>query len=167
MHERYRIGATSFENVTCAGATGAFCAIAAVEPMTTAAAMAASLTTADLKSGTRRMMELTANLPVLCKLRSEDRERIERRAGAFLDQQRRGREHELVAVQPSGGLDRPLEIEVVEDVDAERDERELMDRKTDRRRQGRRRDVVPFVGADERHAAVLEEEGDVGVRAGH
>src|SRR5712691_5119151 len=70
MHERYRIGATSFVNVGCAGSACAFCAVTAVDPSTTAAAMLGSADTADLNPDTQRVKKLTANLPVLRKLRS-------------------------------------------------------------------------------------------------
>src|ERR1700720_4319879 len=59
---------------------------------------------------------------------SEDRERVERRAHALVNPQRRRGEHELVAVQTPRRRDRPLEIQVVEDVHAERRERQQVDR---------------------------------------
>ena len=48
----------------------------------------------------------------------EDGERIERRAGAALDRERREGQHELVALQAARGLDGALEIEIFHNADA-------------------------------------------------
>jgi hypothetical protein len=59
----------------------------------------------------RRRWGLFAEKTALRKWRA-----VERRTGSFLDQKRRGRKQELVALQAPGGLDDPLEIEIAEDV---------------------------------------------------
>jgi hypothetical protein len=63
-HERYRIGATSFVNVTCAGAVGAFCA-AAVEAIAAAMAKASRPRAADLKNLGFGTTDLIADLPIM------------------------------------------------------------------------------------------------------
>src|SRR5262249_32807902 len=99
--------------------------------------------------------------------RSEDGDRIERRPGSLLNLKRRGREQEFVPAEPLCRLRHTLQIEIVEDVDAERHERQLVDRQADRLRQRRRRHVVPFVRADERHTSLFAEEPRVRLLAPH
>ena len=53
--------------------------------------------------------------------RSENRQWIERRSCPFFDSQRRSREQKFVTIEPPRLLDRSLEIEIVENVDAHRD----------------------------------------------
>ena len=57
---------------------------------------------------------------------SENRQWIERRSCSFFDAQRRSREQKFVAVQPPRLLDRSLEIEIIENVYAHRDQRQPM-----------------------------------------
>ncbi len=60
--------------------------------------------------------------------RSENRQRIERRPCSLFDAQRRSREKKFVTVQPPRLLDRSLEIEIIENVYAHRDQRQPMQR---------------------------------------
>src|SRR5258708_4431295 len=57
---------------------------------------------------------------------SENRQWIERRSCSFFDAQRRSREQKFVTVQPPRLLDRSLEIEIIENVYAHRDQRQPM-----------------------------------------
>src|SRR4051812_38970486 len=110
-------------------------------------------------SASRRLRRARGDPSVLngASLRLKDCQRIERRAHSLLDSKRGGRKQELVAIQAPRGFDGAFEIEIVEDVDAERHQRELVDGQTDRRRESGRRDVVDLILADERHAALLQE----------
>ena len=60
---------------------------------------------------------------------SKRRNGIERRAHPLLDSEWGGREQEFVSIQTLGLLGESFEIEVVEDRDAERDQRASMQRK--------------------------------------
>ena len=68
-------------------------------------------------AGRSEIPAVASGSPKACNEALEDRQRIERRAHAFLDAERRGGEQELVAIQPSCLFDGSLEIEVVEDAD--------------------------------------------------
>src|SRR5207245_1681230 len=56
---------------------------------------------------------------------SEHRDRVDERAGAGGRRDRRGEQQELPSMQASRRFCHRFEIEVVEDVDSERDQREL------------------------------------------
>src|SRR5262245_53335271 len=97
---------------------------------------------------------------------SENRQRIERRSCSFFDAQRRSREQKFVTVQPPRLLDRSLEIEIVENVDPHRDQRQPMQRIRGRWRQTCGHHVVWPVASDEGNAPLLQEIRNVGVIAG-
>src|SRR6266481_5062452 len=97
---------------------------------------------------------------------SENRQWIERRSCSFFDAQRRSREQKFVTVQPPRLLDRSLEIEIVENVDPHRDQRQPMQRIRGRWRQTGGHDVVWPVASDEGNAPLLQEIRNDGVIAG-
>jgi hypothetical protein len=76
------------------------------------------------------------------------------------------REQKLETIKPPRLLDRSLEIEIIEDVYAHRDQRQAMQRIWDRRRQTRRHDVVWPVASDEGNAPLFQEIRNVGVISG-
>src|SRR6516164_7912695 len=97
---------------------------------------------------------------------SENRQWIERRSCSFFDAQRRSREQKLETIKPPRLLDRSLEIEIIENVYAHRDQRQPMQRTRDRCRQTCRRDVVWPVASDEGNAPLFQEIRNVGVISG-
>ena len=96
----------------------------------------------------------------------ENRQWIERRSGSVFDSQRRSREQEFVSVEPPRLLDRALEIEIVENVYAHRDQRQAMQRIWHGCRHARGHDVVWSVASDEGNPTLFEEVRNVGVIAG-
>src|SRR6266481_6112859 len=86
---------------------------------------------------------------------SENRQWIERRSCSFFDAQRRSREQKLETIKPPRLLDRSLEIEIIENVYAHRDQRQPMQRIWDRCRQTCGRDVVWPVASDEGNAPLF------------
>src|SRR5271169_2101677 len=62
-------------------------------------------------------------------------------------------------------LDGSFEIQIVENADAHRDERQTMERVCDRRRKARGRNVVRSITSDERNAAFFYEICNIGVPA--
>src|SRR6266481_8229830 len=97
---------------------------------------------------------------------SENRQWIERRSCSFFDAQRRSREQKLETIKPPRLLDRSLEIEIIENVYAHRDQRQSMQRIWDRCRQTCGHDVVWPVASDEGHAPLFQEICNVGVISG-
>jgi hypothetical protein len=97
---------------------------------------------------------------------SENRQGIERRPRPFFDAQRRSREQKLETIKPPRLLDRALEIEIIENVYAHRDQRQPVQRIWDRGRQAGGHDVVRPVASDEGNAALFEEIRNVGVISG-
>src|SRR5215470_2643259 len=97
---------------------------------------------------------------------SENRQRIERRSCSFFDAQRRSREQKLETIKPPRLLDRSLEIEIIENVYAHRDQRQPMQRIWDRWRQTCGHDVVWPVASDEGNAPLFQEIRNVGVISG-
>src|SRR5215471_568366 len=94
---------------------------------------------------------------------SENRQWIERRSCSFFDAQRRSSEQKLETIKPPRLLDRSLEIEIVENVYAHRDQRQSMQRIWDSCRQTCGRDVVWPVASDEGNATLFQEIRNVGV----
>src|SRR5258705_959322 len=88
---------------------------------------------------------------------SENRQWIERRSCSFFDSQRRSREQKFVTIEPPRLLDRSLEIAVVENVYAHRDQRQAMQRIWRSRRQACWDDVVRPVACDEGNAPLAYE----------
>ena len=105
-------------------------------------------------------------LTLFKKPSSENRQRIEWRSHALVDAKRRCHKQEFIAIQASGLLGGPFEIEVVENADTHRDQRQLMKRQTDGLRKAGRCDVIRPVGSDERYSTLLDEVSDIGVIAG-
>src|SRR5262249_43757215 len=82
------------------------------------------------------------------------------------DAQRRSREQKLETIKPPRLLDRSLEIEIIENVYAHRDQRQPMQRVWGRCRQTCRHDVVWSVASDEGNAPLFQEIRNVGVISG-
>src|SRR5207244_9835332 len=55
-------------------------------------------------------------------------DRVDHRAGAVRDRNGSSHEQELPSIQPRGGFRHGFEIEIIEDVDAKSDQRELVNR---------------------------------------
>src|SRR5882757_1467337 len=96
---------------------------------------------------------------------SENRQWIERRSCSFFDAQGRSREQKFVTIQPPRLLDRSLEIEIIENVYAHRDQRQPMQRIWDRCRQTCGQDVVRPVACDEGNTPLFQEVRNIGVIA--